>query len=75
MQREVLAPGVLHREHADLGPKVFRVRGHREAGFRDSPHEQVVDHAGAEPRYRAESAGRVKTMWKYGVSSRSPRTV
>ena len=58
VQREVLAPGVQHRQHADVSPEVLRVRGHLKEGFRGSPHEQAVHHAGVGKRHRAEGAGK-----------------
>jgi hypothetical protein len=57
VQREILAPGVQHRQHADLGPEVFRVRGHLEEGLRGGPHEQAVHRAGVAKRHQAEGAG------------------
>ena len=72
VQREVLAPGVQHRQHADLGPEVLRVGGHLAAG---SPRRPAT--AGRRPRGGSASAigpraaGSVNTTWKYGVSSRS----
>ena len=72
VEREVLAPGVQHRQHADLGPEVLRVRRPPRAGSRRRPAS-----AGRRPRGGCASAigprapGSVKTTWKYGVSSRS----
>ena len=72
VQREVLAPGVQHRQHADLGPEVLRVRRPPRAG---SPRRPAS--AGRRPRGGCASAigprapGSVNTTWKYGVSSRS----
>ena len=57
VQREVLAPGVQHRQHADFGPEVLRVGGHLEEGFRGGPHQQAVDRAGVVKCDRAEGAG------------------
>ena len=37
VQREVLAPGVQHRQHADLGPEVLRVRRPPRGGFPRRP--------------------------------------
>jgi hypothetical protein len=38
VQREVLTPGVQHRQHADLGPKVLGVRGHLKGKRSHSRH-------------------------------------
>ena len=71
VQREVLAPGVQHRQHADFGAEMDRVRGHLEQGFRGGPHEQAVDLTGVVRAIGPRAPGSVNTTWKYGVSSRS----
>ena len=48
----LLAPVPQRREHADFGAEVFRVRGHLKEGFRGSPHQQAVHHAGVGQRRR-----------------------
>src|SRR3954471_13946790 len=57
VEREVLAPGVQHRQYAAFGPEVDRVGGHFEEGFRGGPHQQAVDLTGVVKRDRAEGAG------------------
>ena len=57
VQREVLTPGMQHREHADLGTQVPGVGGHFEEGFRGGPHEQAVHLTRVVQRDRTESTG------------------
>jgi hypothetical protein len=57
VQSEILAPGVQHRQHADLGTEVSRVRGHLDKGSRGGPHQQAADRAGVGKRRQAEGPG------------------
>ena len=43
MQLQVLAPGVQHRQHADLGAQMLRIGGDLDQGLGGGPHQQTVD--------------------------------
>ena len=43
MNFELLAPGMQHTEEADLCPKVSRIAGHFEEGFRTDTKQKIVE--------------------------------
>ena len=71
MMQQVLAPGVQHREEADLGAQVLGVGGDRAQRLGGGAEQHVVDDGLVLVGDRGERCGRVKTTWKYATGKSS----
>ena len=60
---ELLAPGMEHREAADLGPEMLGVAGDVLEGLGDGAKEQAIEHAGVLEGQGPRACGRVKITW------------